>query len=411
MAGYLSSRKLTNVKGRLRYISDENRQENIVDYYNTTNDEFWKLLAKENQIRHIEANARGKCCEARELIIGIPQDLDFTAQQLCDIFKSKYHVECSCAIHKNSKNGVTNKHCHLIFSERKRLSEPEIVEEKRASRNYYYNEKGIKCKKNDAIKVVKEGDLIQKSSIRYFSNKDNFFKSQKFVYDCKELFLNNTFRLNWSLQSEKANKDFSQKHIGKNNPKEEYIKQNNALKQYAKNICMAGDIIKNQEEGTTLKDFKERYEIDNFSAPIFEENIDKVFEFQNEMKKIYRDEVESEIENHNNMVDDVTLLKGPSTSYVFRKPQEEIIDRYKTESKIDDIDNKFHLIDFLRNKMSIIFKRLKELVNIQDLLDIENKNKIEVVKDKNDKLHINDCSNSKELIQIDYEKDYDDLEF
>ena len=62
MAGYLSSRKLTNVKGRLKYISDEDRQENIIDFYNTTDDEFWKVLAKENQIRHKEVNARGKCC-------------------------------------------------------------------------------------------------------------------------------------------------------------------------------------------------------------------------------------------------------------------------------------------------------------------------------------------------------------
>lgn len=405
MAGFLSSNKLTNVKGRLKYISDEGRQENIIDYYNSTDDEFWKLLAKENQVRHKEVNARGKCCEARELIIGLPQELDITAKQLCDVFKSKYNVECSCAIHQNNKKGVINKHCHLIFSERKKLAEPKIVEEKRASRNYYYDEKGMKCRKDDAVKVVKKGDLIQKGSIRYFSDKDDFFKSQKFVYDCKELFLNNIFRLNWSLQSEKANKDFSQKHIGKNNPKEEYIKQNNALKKYTKNICIAGDIIKNQEEGTTLKDFKERYEIDNFSAPIFEENASKVYQFQEEIKHLYRDEVENEVKKHNKIVDDVNFLKVPSTSSVFRKPQEEIVEKYKTESKID---NKFHLIDFLRDKMANIFKRLKKLVNIQDLLDIEDKNKIDVVKGKNDKLYIEESNYSKIIKQNAYEKEIDD---
>ena len=412
MAGYLSSRKLTNVKGRLKYISDEGRQENIIDYHNTTDDEFWKLLAKESQLRHKEVNARGKCCEARELIIGIPYELDITAKQLCDIFKSKYNVECSCAIHQNNKNGVINKHCHLIFSERKKLAEPQIVEEKRASRTYYYDEKGVKCKKADAVKVVKKGDLIQKGTTRYFSDKDDFFKTQKFVYDCKELFLNNTFRLNWSLKNEKANKDFSQKHIGKNNPKAEYIKQNNALKRYAKNICMAGDIIKDQEQGTTLKDFKEKYGIDNFSTPTYEDNINKVFQFQDEMKKIYYDEVENEVKKHNKMVDDVVLLKAPSTSSVFRKPQEEIVEQYKNESKIDDIDNKFHLINFLRDKMIYIFKRLKKLVNIQDLLDIEDKNKIDVVQGKNDKLYIEESSYSKEISQTDYDRELDDeLEF
>ena len=32
MSGYLSSRKLTNVKGRIKYITNEKKQENIVDF-------------------------------------------------------------------------------------------------------------------------------------------------------------------------------------------------------------------------------------------------------------------------------------------------------------------------------------------------------------------------------------------
>ena len=408
MAGYLSSRKLTNVKGRLKYISDEYRQENIIDYYNTTDSEFWKMLVKESHLRHKEVNARGKCCEARELIIGIPYELDVTAKQLCDIFKTKYNVECSCAIHQNNKKGIINKHCHLIFSERRKLAEPQVTEEKKASRTYYYNEKGIKCKKAEAVKIVKKGDLIQKGTTRYFSNKDDFFKSQKFVYDCKKLFLNNTFRLNWSLKNEKANKDLSQKHIGKNNPKVEYIKQNNALKRYTKNICTAGDIIRNTEEGTTLKDFKKKYEIDSFSTPTYEDNINKVFQFQDEMKLIFRNEVESKIKTHNKIVDDVEMLRVPSNNSVFRKTQEEIVEEYKTESKIEDISNKFHLIDFLRDTMTNIFKRLKKLVKIQDLLDIEDKNKIDVVQGKNDKLYIEESNRSREINQTNYKKEYND---
>ena len=147
MRGYLSSRKLSNVKGRIKYITDEKKQENVVDFYNTTNNEYWKMLASENRLRHKEVNAGGKCCEAREFIIGIPQNSSITAQQMCDIFKNKYKVECACAIHQNNKKGVINRHCHLIFSERIKLEKPEIVEEKRASRTYYYDEKGKKCKK------------------------------------------------------------------------------------------------------------------------------------------------------------------------------------------------------------------------------------------------------------------------
>ena len=52
MAGYLDSRKLTNVKGRIKYITNEDKQENIIDYSNTADNNFWKMLAKESQERH-----------------------------------------------------------------------------------------------------------------------------------------------------------------------------------------------------------------------------------------------------------------------------------------------------------------------------------------------------------------------
>ena len=60
--------------------------------------------------------------------------------------------------------------------------------------------------------------------------------------------------------------------------------------------------------------------------------------------------------------------------------------------------------------MANIFRRLKKLVSIQDLLDIEDKNKIDAVQGRNDKLYID----SKEMSQANYEKEYDDnldLEF
>lgn len=412
MSGYLDSRKLGDVKGRIEYMTDKNRQENIMDYYNTTDNEFWSMLAKESRERHKETKAGGKCCEARELIIGIPLNSSISAKDICDTFKNRYGVECACAIHYNEREKerkkVKNKHCHLIFSERKKLSVPEVQEEKRALRTYYYDSTGHKCKKAEAVKVVKKGTILQKGTIRYFTDKNEHFKSQKFVYECKEMILKDLLKIDWSLKAEKQNKELSEKHIGKNNPKAEYIKQNNALKRYLKNICIAGDIIKNQEEGSTLKDFKEKYEISSFSAPTYEDNINKVFQFQDEMKHIYRNEVENEVKTHNKIVDDVKMLKVPSTSSVFRRPQEEIVEQYKNESKINNIDDKFHLIDFLRNKMTNIFKRLKKLVNIQNLLDIEDKDKIDIVKDRNDKLYIEESNYSKEMSQVNFEKEYDD---
>lgn len=406
MAGYLDSRKLTNVKGRIKYITNKDKQENIVDYFNTADNEFWKMLAKENQQRHREVKAGGKCCEARELIIGIPQKATITAEQICDTFKHKYGVECSCAIHQNNKEGIINKHCHLIFSERIKLDVPEKVEEKRASRNYYYDEKGKKCKKAEAVKTVKKGTILQKGSTRYFSDKNEHFKTQKFIYECKELFLKNLLQIDWSLRAEKQNKELSEKHIGKNNPKAEYIKQNNKLKSMLKNVCNASDFIFEQEKGYALEDFKKGYGVKNFSIRNFEENEYKVYRFVEETQVIYKQRVKDDVKQHNDINRDITYLQDICTNPVMKKVQNIIIEDYEPETETKD---KPKVIEFLKNKLSNVLERIKKLLTLQDNLYIEPKNKIEIIQNRQDhSLEIKDESYFREQKQI--ERDDFDLE-
>lgn len=406
MAGYLDSRKLTNVKGRIKYITNKDKQENIVDYFNTADNEFWKMLAKENQQRHREVKAGGKCCEARELIIGIPQKATITAEQICDTFKNKYGVECSCAIHQNNKEGIINKHCHLIFSERIKLDVPEKVEEKRASRTYYYDEKGKKCKKAEAVKIVKKGTILQKGLTRYFSDKNEHFKTQKFIYECKELFLKNLLQIDWSLRAEKQNKELSEKHIGKNNPKAEYIKQNNKLKSMLKNVCNASDFIFEQEKGYALEDFKKGYGVKNFSIRNFEENEYKVYRFVEETQVRYKQRVKDDVKQHNDINRDITYLQDNCTNPVMKKVQNIIIEDYEPETETKD---KPKVIEFLKNKLSNVLERIKKLLTLQDNLYIEPKNKIEIIQNRQDhSLEIKDESYFREQKQI--ERDDFDLE-
>lgn len=401
MAGYLDSRKLTNVKGRIKYITNKDKQENIVDYFNTTDNEFWKMLAKENQQRHREVKAGGKCCEARELIIGIPQKATITAEQICDTFKNKYGVECSCAIHQNNKEGIINKHCHLIFSERIKLDTPEIVAEKRAARTYYYDEKGNKCKKAEAVKTVKKGTILQKALTRYFSDKNEHFKTQKFVYECKELFLKNLLQIDWSLRAEKQNKELSEKHIGKNNPKAEYIKQNNKLKSMLKNVCNASDFIFEQEKGYALEDFKKGYGVKNFSIRNFEENECKVYRFVVETQKIYKQRVKNEVKKHNEINTKIGYLEDSSNDHVMKKVQDIIIEDYEPEAKTKE---KPKVIEFLKTKISNMVERIKKLVSLQDDLYIESKDKIDVIQNNRDKsLEIRDESFFRKQKEIEYE--------
>lgn len=169
---YVSNRHLTNVKGRIDYISNPKRQENIVDFYNSKDMNFWNQLAKENQEQFkitSHAKKNEKPVEAREFIIALPQNVDTTnlCKILCDDFKNRYGVECACAIHYKAKEN--NLHAHLIYAERELLPEPITVEQRVAPRTYYYDAKGKKCKKADAVKVVPKGTILEKGRTR--SNK------------------------------------------------------------------------------------------------------------------------------------------------------------------------------------------------------------------------------------------------
>ena len=65
--------KLSNVKGRISYITSHARQENLYAIYRTADNAFWSDLAKECQQEFKRSGADGKCIEARELIIALPE--------------------------------------------------------------------------------------------------------------------------------------------------------------------------------------------------------------------------------------------------------------------------------------------------------------------------------------------------
>ena len=70
---FIRMSKLPNVKGRIDYISSPDRQENLYATYQTADTEFWKNLAFESQQEFQRFGTEGKCIEARELIIALPE--------------------------------------------------------------------------------------------------------------------------------------------------------------------------------------------------------------------------------------------------------------------------------------------------------------------------------------------------
>lgn len=191
--------KLSNVRGRITYISSHSKQENLYAVYETTDRHYWMELAKCNQQEFLKSGTEGKCIEAREFIIALPESFpdlyypDKLLQHFTDHFKEKYGVECISALHHNKRK--TNYHIHLIFSEREFLEEPI---EKVAARNMFYDEKEKHCRTKKEIlddngnvrkgcKIVKKGEVYEKT---LFAKKNPLFKQENFVDEVKHFYTN-----------------------------------------------------------------------------------------------------------------------------------------------------------------------------------------------------------------------------
>jgi len=241
---FIRQSKLSDVAGRIDYISNPKRQEYLYATYQTegATSEFWKNLARENQLEFKVSGSAGKCIEGREFIIALPQRFvqyraDDVVRLFTETFHRRYGVECSAALHHNKAK--TNYHIHLVFSERKMLEQPEV---KIATRNMFYDEQG-KHRRTKKEVLDEQGNLRAGCSIipkgevyesHIFTKKDELFKNKAFTKEVKELFTD-TINRYVKEESEKLSV-FQQggvylatKKIGKNNPKEDKIALNNKV--------------------------------------------------------------------------------------------------------------------------------------------------------------------------------------
>ena len=242
---FIQMSKLSNVKGRISYISDPKRQEHLYATFSTREDmTFWNDLAKECQDEFKRFGTEGKCIEARELIIALPEeytqyDPQMVLRSFTQEFKKRYDVECVSALHHNKTK--RNYHIHLIFSERRLLQEPDI---KIATRNVFYDELGkrVRTKKEitgedgkirEGCTVIKKGEVYES---HLFTQKDEMFKNKLFLDEVKQFY---TALINRHIEDpEHRLKVFDPnsvylptKKIGKNNPKAAEIEADNAARQ------------------------------------------------------------------------------------------------------------------------------------------------------------------------------------
>ena len=241
---FIQMSKLSNVKGRISYITSKARQENLYATYRTADNTFWGNLARECQQEFKRSGTPGRCIEARELIIALPEVYTtYEPQQVLEDFTEEFHrrydVECVSALHHNKKK--TNYHIHLIFSERKLLPKPDV---KIATRSVFYDETGQRVRTKKEITgedgqmrkgctVIKKGEVYES---HLFTTKDERFKSEAFIAEAKEVY---TALINSHISDpEQRLKVFDPdsiylptKKIGKNNPKAAEIEADNAARQ------------------------------------------------------------------------------------------------------------------------------------------------------------------------------------
>ena len=241
---FIEMAKLHDLSGRIAYISSHAKQEHLYEVYATEPDRaFWRELAKCNQEEFEKSGTNGKCIEARELMIALPEsfisyDHDYLLKKMVDEFKEKYGVECFAALHHNKRK--TNLHIHMIFAERKRLDQPE---EKTATRNMFYDEKGrhVRTKKEildsdgnirKGCKIIKKGEVYER---KIFTIKDSRFKQESFLDEAKVFY---TDLINQMVIDDKDRLSIFDKNgpylatkkVGKNNPKAEAIKADNEIR-------------------------------------------------------------------------------------------------------------------------------------------------------------------------------------
>ena len=219
---FIRQSKLSDVAGRIDYISNPKRQEYLYATYQTegVTPEFWKNLARENQLDFKASGSAGKCIEGREFIIALPESFvqyraDDVVRLFTESFHKRYGVECSAALHHNKAK--TN----MFYDEqgKHRRTKKEVLDEQGNLRA--------------GCSIISKGEVYES---HIFTKKDEWFKNKAFTKEVKELFTD-TINRYVKEESEKLSV-FQQggvylatKKIGKNNPKAEEIKADNAARQ------------------------------------------------------------------------------------------------------------------------------------------------------------------------------------
>lgn len=291
---FIQRTNLTNVMGRINYITSEEEQEFLEGWYSTMEMDQWKALAEVNQEAFKKSTRKKtyidkktgetlekKCIEAKEFIGWVPnswaedKDLKKEAERMAKMWKNEYHTDCVVAFHWNKDH--TNLHFHVIVSERERFQEPKVT---KATRNFYYDEDWNRCKKAEAVHTIHKGDILK---MLYFQNAKS---------DC--------VRSNSALESEI--KTFFAKYTGLSRFKRDGLHLgtqhvgNLGKKIETKRLKAKGseEIEELKKEEKRIKEMEKRIKIDNKNIKKWNDTVDSVIEvIENGSKECFKSDLKA----------------------------------------------------------------------------------------------------------------------
>ena len=203
---------LTNVAGRLDYISNPLKQEHLLSTYDTASDlldgQYWQILARESQAAFEQYGAKSRtvtragkiveqqlqCEEAREVYFLLGNEIldrmtpDEALKKACDAVSQRIGRPVTGAMHLNKS--TRSLHVHIIYSDRELLQDPII---KVAERNLFFDAQGKRCYKKSEIldenkqllpgcKIIAKGEIYES---RCFGSVDKRMLDKDWLKDLK----------------------------------------------------------------------------------------------------------------------------------------------------------------------------------------------------------------------------------
>ena len=332
------------VKGRVAYISDPARQEEIVSFHSTVDMDVWEKLSAERKNDNKSSGQYDSCIEAKELTIALPHkyfdaaDKELLAHQLAADFEKTYKVPCAVAVHR--KGSGKNVHAHIVFSESELLPEPEI---KIASRNMFYDENGKHCRTKKEIfgedghirpgcRIIKKGEVYK---IKYFKGKREDLKSNQNAYFFKQHYA----ELLDLKVFDRDSYQLAQIKYGKGNPKEDEIKEYNAEVQEYNRVLKEGiekGVISKETAVSKTSEFRELRK--GFKAPEGKTQYPYRLERVLSAFKYFTNRITLAIEKISQK-ENLSLSRGTE-----RKPSvREQLERMKQQKEVEDVQPRFSL--------------------------------------------------------------------